>query len=439
MENKFNAFKKTDLKINLVKSRMEPESVNEELLWVDQVKTVEDDVKFKRYFTGRNLYDFIKMYVKVDEILNNNMSSVSVLEQFSKLNKELKESVSETIVLLNKDSDSSNNRTNEELDRLNKELKEYMRIQNENTLSKLHHYHTVNENVLDKKLITCLQNNPQINKIHDTLTSLHNSFTSNSSKKGEMAENMLFRNLLAAFPDSDIQNTSQIKDACDIQIKKDSKPDILIDSKHFESTNVPKRDLEKFYQNCETNGSCGILCNAFGGIANKKNFEIDIHDDRVYVYISNHQFDSSLFELAVKIIYNMHEIVKGKKTNNIELDLQMYQRMKTEYNFFLQSFQQHLDIIKQNINSLSQLCFTQLDHFFKRTNFDNSDKPFSCHLCGTGFKSAKAMNRHMREKHDFKTKGRKKADPKEKVEEKFEESSEGSEDNEQKNDGLREF
>jgi hypothetical protein len=217
-----------------------------------------------------------------------------------------------------------------------------------------------------------------------------------------MTENLLYNNLLKAFPDCDVVLTRDQSDSCDIQIKHDEHPTILIDSKHCEASNVRKSDLVKFYEDCELNNSCGILCNTFGGIANRKHFEIDIKDKRVLVFLSNHQFDPVMFQLAARIIYNVHSIIKEQKTDMIQIDNQLYQKLKLEYNFFLQTFQQHLDNIKQNVNALSELTFTQLDHFFKRTALHNDQsKPFSCHLCGTGTATTKALKRHLKDKHDF--------------------------------------
>ena len=245
----------------------------------------------------------------------------------------------------------------------------------------------------------------KISSVQDTLTSLHNNFTGNSSLKGQMTENLLYHNLLKAFPDSDVILTRHQHDSCDIQIKRDGKPTILIDSKHCEASNVRKSDLDKFYDDCKLNDTSGILCNAFGGIANRKHLEIDIQDNRVLVFLSNHQFDPHLFQLASRIIYNVHHIIHDKPTTHILLDQQLFQRLKIEYNFFLQSFHLYLDNIKSNVNSLSQLSLNHLDQFFKRSvssSLNNSLKPFSCPLCATGFSSSKALKNHLKLKHkDF--------------------------------------
>lgn len=254
---------------------------------------------------------------------------------------------------------------------------------------------------LNNNVINSIQNHTQINRIQETLMVLNNNFTNNSSRKGAMTEQILHKNLLAAFPDSEVLNSSSVSHAGDIQIKREGRPDILIDSKHFESTNVPKCDLEKFQSDCKLNNCSGILACSFSGIANKKHFEIDIVDGRIYVYISNHQFDSTLFQLAVRIIYGIHGIIKEHKTDNIMLERQLFERLKVEFTYFNQTLQTHLDAIKTSINSISQLSMSQLDNFFKRSNFNNELKKFSCTFCSTGFSSAKAMTKHMKIKHDF--------------------------------------
>jgi hypothetical protein len=56
---------------------------------------------------------------------------------------------------------------------------------------------------------------------------------------------------------------------------------------------------------------------SFGGIANRKHFEIDIVEKRVDVFLSNHQFDSSLFLVASQIIYNIYDIIKDNQNENL--------------------------------------------------------------------------------------------------------------------------
>jgi hypothetical protein len=387
----------------------------------EQLKSLEHDSNITHYFQNRNLLDFIKTYIQVDSLINTskdieptqiNQQLSHIQQHLTQINNHLTNNLKQQL------HESLNHITNNELKHMILDIQNNKDIHLKQTLDnfkdKLLNINTQNLNDFDRKSIGIIQNiqstfntsldshniSHKINSIDTTLNLLHNTFTSNSSKKGEFAENILFNNLIKAFPSSDVTNTSQTPNCGDIMIKKEGKPDILIDSKNFQS-NVPKIDLEKFYRDCELNNCSGILCNVNNGIANKDHFQIDIQDSRIYVYIANHEFDNTFFQLAVKIIYHIHEIIKNNKTNIIEIDKELFERIKIEFNFYNQSFKQHLNIIKQNITSLEQLTMNQLEQFFKRSNF-NDLKPFSCSSCGAGYGSAKTLKKHMSDKHGIK-------------------------------------
>jgi hypothetical protein len=239
----------------------------------------------------------------------------------------------------------------------------------------------------------------KIDSISENLSTINDHFSNNSSKKGQLAEGLLINVLSDAFPDTEVIDTSATANAGDIQLVKENKPTILIDSKHFASKTVPKRDLDKFYSDIQTQNCSGILCNAFGGIANKQHLEIDIVDKNVIVFIHNHSFDASTFQLAVNIIYGLQEQLRNKNNDSISIDQRLYQNLKIEYNYFLQSFRHHLDIIKTNVNSLSQLSFTLLDNFFKRKAMAFDPSKFTCTLCGTSLSTEKILKAHMKKQH----------------------------------------
>ena len=377
------------------------------MLFSDQVDILKSDSFITHYFqnTKIQLCDFIKLYIQIDILLSQNtvtdiIEPNKIYEQFNK--------ITESMQTIN---NSKNNEIKNIIIELNNNKNENFKQILDNFKDSILNINSQNLNDFDRKNLGIIQNfqlsfnnsldshniTHKINSIDTNLSLLQNTFTNNSSKKGELAENILYNNLIKAFPSSDVINTSQISNSGDIMIKKDSKPDILIDSKHF-TTNVPKLDLEKFLKDCELNNSSGILCNVNSGIANKDNFQVDIQDSRIFIYISNHEFDNTSFQLAVRIIYNIYDIIKSNKTNIIEIDKELFERIKIEYNFYLTSFKQHLSIIKQNVNSIEQLAMAQLEQFFKRSNF-NDLKPFSCPSCGSGFGSSKTLKKHIKDKH----------------------------------------
>ena len=423
-----------------------------------QIFTIKNDLYIKNYFQNKNLHEFIKSYIQVDTLINKQetLEPTKVFQQLS--------DIQTTIKQLNTFTEGSFKSTIQEcltfttntqikniLSELNNNKEQNLKSTLDNFKQSIINLNSQNLNDFDRKSLNIIQNiqssfsnsldshniSHKINSIDTLLNSLHNTFTNNSSKKGELAENILYNNLIKAFPSSDVSNTSQTPNSGDIMIKKEGKPDILIDSKHF-VTNVPKIDLEKFLKDCELNNCSGILCNVNSGIANKEHFQVDIQDSRVYIYISNHEFDNTLFQLATKIIYNIYDIIKNNKTNIIELDKELFERIKIEYNFYIQSFKQHLNIIKQNVNSLEQLAMTQLEQFFKRSNFTDL-KPFPCSSCGAGFGSSKTLKKHMKDKHEINISTPRKPRSKKEQEQEQEEHQEHQEEHEEAQVNVREF
>lgn len=405
-----------------------------------QLTSLGQDQSVSEYFKTRNLLDFVKTYIQIDTLLHTspniepnhiNTQLSHIQQHLTQINNHLNTGIKQQL------QDCLINITNTDIRTMILEIQhnkeDNLKHTLENFKDKLVNLNSQNLNDFDRKSLNILQNiqttfntsldshniSHKINSIDSTLNLLHNTFTSNSSKKGEFTENILFNNLVRAFPSSDVTNTTQTPNCGDILIKKENRPDILLDSKNFQS-NVPKIDLEKFYRDCELNNCSGILCNVNNGIANKEHFQIDIQDSRIYIYIANHEFDNTFFQLAVKIIYHIHEIIKNNKTDIIEIDKKLFERIKIEFNFYNQNFKQHLTIIKQNITSLEQLAMTQIEQFFKRSNF-NDLKPFSCSSCGAGYGSAKTLKKHMSSKHGITV-----VTPRSKKQKKTETESEGA-------------
>jgi hypothetical protein len=384
----------------------------------------------------------MKLYIEVDKIISSTacLSSNAIFEKLDEIKNTLHSNSSQIQSLHNNFSNTQSNILSfiqNKLDTLSSHIKDTtntdiknmfsdmqkqlstsldssnIKIILENFKDKIENLNSQKLNDFDRKTLDIMTNiqssllqsleshsiTHKIASIESNLTNISEHFSNNSSKKGQLAEGILLNILTDTFPDSEILDTSHSANSGDIQIIKDNKPTILIDSKNFASKTVPKRDLDKFYNDIQQNNCSGILCNSFGGIANKQHFEIDIVDKNILLFIHSHKYDSSVFQLAINIIYNMHEQIKDKQSDSIVINQKLYQNLKIEYNYYLQTFQHHLEIVKSNVNSLSQLSFNMIDNFFKRKATVIDLKNFTCHLCGTGCKTDKILKTHIRKVH----------------------------------------
>jgi hypothetical protein len=131
-----------------------------------------------------------------------------------------------------------------------------------------------------------------------------------SSKKGELSENMLESILIKLYPSSEIINTTgQISSGDFILKRNNNKVKILIENKNYDS-NVPKREIDKFILDVETQNCSGIMISQHSGISFKKNFEIDINNGNILIYIHNMNYESDKIVIACDIIDNLSNKIK---------------------------------------------------------------------------------------------------------------------------------
>ena len=403
--------------------------------YTSDVEGLLTDTNIVSYFSSnnKNIVHFVKMYIEVDKILGSSNTESNVLynkldEIKSALNNHgnqltnLSTNVSTANTVLQSKIENIKDITNNELRKMFLDLQAQinrgrdtseLKSVFDNFRDRIENLNNQKLNDIDRKNLEIFSNiqttfeksldshqiSNKIVSIESTLSSINENFSNNSSKKGQVAETVLLNVLTEAFPDTELLDTSHQANSGDIQMVREDKPTILIDSKNFGSKTVPKRDLDKFYTDIQQNNCSGILCNAFGGIANKQHFEIDIVDKNILVFIHSHQFDANMFRLATNIIYNMHQELRDKQTDSIILDQRLYQNIKIEYNYYIQTFRHHLDIIKSNVNSLSQLSFTLLDNFFKRKATNVELKQFSCHICSAQLSTEKILKTHLKKQH----------------------------------------
>jgi hypothetical protein len=106
----------------------------------------------------------------------------------------------------------------------------------------------------------------------------------NSSAKGKISENIIVNILHSLYPTAQIDHVGQTKETGDIIISRKDKPKILVENKDW-GKNVVQEEVKKFIHDIETQNCSGIFLSQNYGIANKENFEINIHDGNVLIYV----------------------------------------------------------------------------------------------------------------------------------------------------------
>jgi len=178
-----------------------------------------------------------------------------------------------------------------------------------------------------------------------------------SSKKGEFGEKLLESILTNLFPSSEIINTTGQTSSGDFILKRDNKVKILIENKNYDSINVPKKEVDKFIFDIEMQNCCGILMSQKSGISLKNNFQIDIKNKNVLIYIHNMNYDSDKILLACDIIDNLTNKINELSNcdNTINISSNSLQLINEQYQRFIAKKEAIIFQINDNTKKLLSL------------------------------------------------------------------------------------
>jgi hypothetical protein len=147
--------------------------------------------------------------------------------------------------------------------------------------------HRLKENLSEIKTLSNLNQDKQL-KLSVDVTSLLNKME-NTPGKGKISENSLGSILNVIFPSAEINNVANTKESADYILIREGLHDIRFENKNF-GKNVPTKEVTKFKRDMEVNNSSGIMLTQNFGISSKDNFEIEIINNNVYVYLHNVQY-----------------------------------------------------------------------------------------------------------------------------------------------------
>lgn len=250
--------------------------------------------------------------------------------------------------------------------------------------------------LIREKTESSFQTNINLNSSVSTLVNK----LENSSSKGKMSENVLINILHSIYPSAQIDYVGQEKETGDVILCRKNKPKILIENKDW-NKNVGKDEVKKFLHDIDIQKICGIFLSQNFGIANKENFEINIHDGNVLIYIHQVNNDPDKIKLAVDIIdhfkHNLDEF--NKDTNLDQISKEKLQLINMEFQSFTSS---KLNLIKLS-KEFSSKFNKQIDDFkmpileeYLSSRYASASSQFTCEYCGFSAKNSASKSAHLR-------------------------------------------
>jgi hypothetical protein len=221
-----------------------------------------------------------------------------------------------------------------------------------------------------------------------------------SSVKGKISENILSNILHSLFPVAQIDSVGTTKETGDVILTRPAKSKILIENKNWDR-NVVQEEVKKFIHDVETQNCCGIFLSQNYGIANKGNFEINIHNGNVLVYVHEVNNDAEKIKIAIDIVDHFKlrldqldthsdvDTISKELLDTINQEYQIYISQKIMLTKTIKDFNQKL------LKQVEDIQIPSLENYLS-TRYATSSSKFNCQYCEFIGKNQQAISAHQR-------------------------------------------
>jgi hypothetical protein len=236
----------------------------------------------------------------------------------------------------------------------------------------------------------------------DELSSYLKKF-SNSSYKGALGEAELETVLTQMFPSAEIINSSSTKACGDFMMKRDGKPNIMLENKVYEN-NVKYEEVDKFIRDVGELRCHAVFLSQSSGITRKKNYQVDIHKGCILVYIHNVRYSPDKIQMAIDMIDQLSEriqeldseeehenIISKSVLDEINQDYIEFTKQKDEIILNAKDFQKKL------LGQLENLRLNSLSKYLSNKYANSQKTGYTCEHCGVYHaQTRKSLSAHVR-------------------------------------------
>ena len=234
-----------------------------------------------------------------------------------------------------------------------------------------------------------------------------NKYKYNSSMKGNVSETELYGVLQMLFPSDEIVDCRGETAACDYRVNRlhKNKPTLLFENKDY-SRSATTEEIQKFERDVAIQKCHGIFLSQHSNITYKENFQIDIIDGWIHIYIPNAQYSPDKIQIAVDIVDHLAQklqYISHASENTLGFHIQQADMddLLEEYAEFNRRKIQLIEIVrtsnKQIIEKLEEMQFVAVKRVLIKNGALQTDEEFKCKFCNsfTG-KSKASLGAHTR-------------------------------------------
>jgi hypothetical protein len=235
-----------------------------------------------------------------------------------------------------------------------------------------------------------LLNNSVQETLRNEMKDFLNKYKNNSQFKGNIAEVELQHMLLSIMPSDEIIKVSSDTATCDFKVnrKDPNKSSILFENKYYKNRSANTEEVKKFERDIQLQKNHGVFISQESPITFKENFQIDIINGLIHVYIPNANYDVEKIKIAIDIIDNL-SLKLNALTNNLNdeysISKEDIDELTEEYRMFGIQKSQMLDTIKlvnkQLTDKLEEIQLPKIKKFLMKIGNIENDNDFKCSFC----------------------------------------------------------
>lgn len=239
-------------------------------------------------------------------------------------------------------------------------------------------------------------------KLFSELTDFLSKYKNSSQFKGQVSETMLETILSKLYPTAEIQNTTSQTAAGDFLLKRENRPNIILENKNYEKNNINTEEIKKFLRDTSEKKCSGIMLSQSSGIVGRPDFHIEINDGNVLVYLHNVQYSQEKIKTAIDIIDNLYEkiqiIYKDEDTEGVNVKKETLDLINEEFQKFLSQKENIInsakDIQKKIISQVEEIKFPELATLLNSKYACLQNQLFVCDVCGLSFQTNRSLGSH---------------------------------------------
>ena len=191
---------------------------------------------------------------------------------------------------------------------------------------------------------------------------------------------------------SRLYNTGYIQpDESDLSVSvlsRDEKPTICIQQLQIKDRNINTDEIQRFQQIVKEKNVHGILVSQYTGITSKPNLYIEIHHNRVYVYVHSMEYSPEKLQTAIDIVDTISTKLmdfNNSPDQRYTIPKDVLDEMNREYQLFIGQKETILTTLKDShkkiISQIEELRFVSLDKYLSTRYSYFKKQGYVCNLC----------------------------------------------------------